>query len=313
MEPRRLLDEGTQQAWIGVAHAARAYHRLLTQLPMDPLPKSNLRQVDDFYPFEKVSTRARAYLDAALEHLLLWADYAAPLKFHPDQEINFTLRPAHTLARAAMEASAQAVWLMSTRDPKECVRRHLSLMRWDLQEQRKSRMDQNDKEFFKLKEAELINRVSQVFTEVQIAPPTSYLGVIRSACEPTDLDVDPNDAERLWRAASGAAHGKYWPNVDLKDVEVGEEYEPGHFRSRALPSASRMTEVLEQADKMTAYGVLRFAHFAGADVGVAMAAAIEWVADQIPIKPDASRAELKRTLEARHTDLLRAPTGDKTD
>ena len=58
----------------------------------------------------------------------MWADYSAPLRFHDEQTINFTLRPTLTLARAAIEASAQAVWLMDTTDPIECIRRHISLM-----------------------------------------------------------------------------------------------------------------------------------------------------------------------------------------
>jgi hypothetical protein len=53
---------------------------------------------------------------------------------------------AYTLARAATEASARAVRLTDTRGPVECVRRHLSLMRWDLQEHRKSKLDPGQKE-----------------------------------------------------------------------------------------------------------------------------------------------------------------------
>jgi hypothetical protein len=124
----------------------------------------------------------RAYLMAAIEHMLTWADLTAPLKFHDEQVTNVRLRPAYTLARATIEASAQAVWLMDTLDPIECIRRHLSLMRWDLQEHRKSKLDQAEKDIIKAREAELLRRVSQVFKPDDIKPPNTYLDVIRSAC-----------------------------------------------------------------------------------------------------------------------------------
>ncbi len=94
-----------------------------------PVEGSNFVRANDLYPFEKVSDRARHYVDAAFEHTLMWADHVAPFKFHPDQTVSFTLRPTYTLARAALESAAQVVWLLSTRDPLECIRRHLRLIR----------------------------------------------------------------------------------------------------------------------------------------------------------------------------------------
>jgi hypothetical protein len=46
-----------------------------------------------FDNLEKVSDRARHYVTAALRHMLMWADYAAPFKFHPEQAV--TLRPSY--------------------------------------------------------------------------------------------------------------------------------------------------------------------------------------------------------------------------
>jgi hypothetical protein len=147
-----------------------------------------------------------------------------PLIFHPDQVVNVTLRPAYTLARATMEAAAQAVWLMDTRDPIECVRRHLSLIRWDLQEYRKSKTDLSDKQAISATEDDLLHRVSRVFEPGDIKPPRGYLDVIRTACDAKGLDLEADAAERLWSAASGAAHGKYWPTLELQRIQVGEEY-----------------------------------------------------------------------------------------
>ena len=125
-----------------VAQGARLTDRMVKACG-DPSPGSNFAHVNDLYPFEKVSDRARHYVTAALEHMVMWADFAAPLKFHPDQTTTFTMRPTFALAPAALETAAQAVWLMDTQDPVECVRRHLRLIRWDLSEHRKMRLPPN--------------------------------------------------------------------------------------------------------------------------------------------------------------------------
>lgn len=240
----------------------------------DPQPGSNFADVAELYPYEKVSDRVRAYLMAGIEHMLMWADFTAPLKFHEEQLTNVMLRPAYTLARATIEASAQAVWLMDTRDPVECVRRHLSLMRWDLQGHRKSKLDQSEKDVIKAREDALVHRASQVFQPDDIKPPNGYLDVIKLACAANGLDLEAAVAEGLWRAASGAAHGNYWPTLELQHMQVGEEYEPGHHRTIQLPDASAMTEVLEAANTMSQYGVVLYAQYSGVDVAAVLGEAM---------------------------------------
>ena len=117
MEPVRVqVDDANQQAWIAVAHSTRIDDRVLNRLG-DPSPGSNFARAAELFPVEKVADRARAYLRAGLDHMPMWADYSAPLLFHDEQTINFTLRPTLTLARAALEASAQAVWLVEPPTP----------------------------------------------------------------------------------------------------------------------------------------------------------------------------------------------------
>jgi hypothetical protein len=196
------------------------------------------------------------------------------------------------LARATIEASAQAVWLLDTRDPVECVRRHLSLIRWDLQEHRKSKLEPTEKDLIRAREDDLLRRVSQVFQPDDIKPPGGYLDVIRSACNANGLKLEAAAAERLWRAASGAAHGKYWPTLELQHIQVGDEYEPGQHRTVQLPNSSAMTEVLEAANTMSQYGVVLFAQYSGVDVETVLGEAMAWVAQRIPLKPGTTRADL---------------------
>lgn len=99
----------------------------------------------------------------------------------PEQATNHTLRPAYTLGRAAIEAASQAVWM--TVEPKalECTRRHLSLVRWDYEEHRKSLSGDAAKRKVREADRELLDRVSRQFDKRDLAPP-GYLDVLRGGC-----------------------------------------------------------------------------------------------------------------------------------
>ncbi|WP_413543667.1 hypothetical protein [Citricoccus nitrophenolicus] len=254
----------------------------------DPDVGSNFHTVNALYPYEKASDRARSYAHSALQHLSMWADFFAPLKFHPEQGAVIWVRPAYTLARAAMESSAQAIWMMDTRDPKTSVQRHLRLIRWDLDEHRKSKADEEAKGAVSDRDRLLLQRVSSVFESDELRPPNGYLYVLQQACNPADLDVNVADLERIWRAASGAAHGMYWTNLDLQTIEVKEEYEPGQFRTQSYPDTALMAEALNTAASMVNYAVLKYLDWCGVDPTEPMQEAIRWLAHNFTPKPDAN-------------------------
>lgn len=283
-QPRIQVPPEVSRIFTEVAQGTRLISYSFYASGPDPAPGSNFDQVNRLYPFEKVSDRARHYVSAAVEHMNMWADFVAPRKFHPEQTTLINMRPVYALSRAALETAAQAVWLMDTTDPIECVRRHLSLIRWDLQEHRKSRSDPEHKKRVTARDQELLGRVASVFTADQIRPPDGYLAVIKDACRPEDLKLGRADAERVWRAMSGAAHGMYWTNLDLTIVEQGEEYEPGHFRTTALPDPDGMAEALNAAEKVVSYAALRFLDYMGADIAALMAKARQRLAYEITLK-----------------------------
>lgn len=281
------VPEEHSRAFTEIAHGSRMTSRMLTQVG-DPTPGSSFATVNELYPFEKVSDRTRAYLSAAFEHLILWADYVAPLKFHPDQVTNFALRPHYTLARAALESAAQAAWVLATTDPIECVRRHLRLIRWDIDEHAKSKADLDEKRRIREGDAKLLERVATRIPEAEIRPPNGYLHVLREAVVADDsITLTQDEVERIWRAASGAAHGKYWPNIDLQSVVPGEEYEPGHFRALMFPDPAGIVEVMRAALHVTDVAALRFVDFSGADIPALIDEARLWLAERIPLRPDA--------------------------
>lgn len=298
------VDPEISQSWTVTAIGSRVSQRTL-ELVGEPAPGSRLAQVDTAYPYEQVSGRVRGYLSAALEHLIFWADYATPLKFHEDQAVLVSLRPAYTIARAALEASAQAVWLMNSPDPTECIRRHLCLARWDLQEYRKSKLDTAAKGSIKAQEAELVQRVSAVFAEDQIRPPNGYLDVIRSACSAEELPLTADDAERLWRAASGAAHGKQWPNVELRTT-VATGMTQSVQETALVPDPIGIRDVLNAGYKVTQYGVLRFADYSGADLHQLSLDATLWVSSRLPQRRDLPAGTFERITSdvvTRHTAI----------
>lgn len=294
-QPRIQVPPEISQVFTEVAQGTRLIAYSFWSSDPDPAPGSSFDQVNRLYPFEKVSDRARHYVSAAIEHMNMWADFVAPRKFHPEQTTLINMRPVYALSRAALETAAQAVWLMDTPDPLECVRRHLSLIRWDLEEHRKSRSDPNHKARVNARDKELLDRVAGVFAADQIKPPAGYLKVITEACRPDDLKLDAADAERVWRAMSGAAHGMYWTNLDLTVIERGDEYEPGHFRTRTLPDPEGMAEALRAAETIVTYAALRFLDYLGADIPALLAGARRQLACEITLK-DGEDPEVRERL-----------------
>lgn len=296
MDERIPVAESVSRAWAEVANGARMTNHMLTSMP-SLTAASNFAQIDAVYAYEKASDWHRAYLAAALEHLVVWADFAAPLRFHPEHEVTFTFRPAHTLGRAAMEAASQAVWMTAGGTAQECARRRLALIRWDYAEHRKSQADLTFKERIAQLDARLLDRASDVFDESDLRPP-SHLTVLRAAAPVVGLD--PDEVEEVWRAASGAAHGRNWASIALQHVVPLEEYEPGHLKTLRVPDPGPMTDVLRIAEKMTTYGVLRHADFRQADIGRMIEQSRLWLSSVIPFRDDADAATvalLKRPVE----------------
>lgn len=280
------------RVWTEVAQGSRLCWHMFANCP-SPADGSKFARARELYPFEPLDERARAYVGAALEHLMMWAEYAAPFKFHAEHESNFQQRPPYTLARAALEAAAQAVWMLDSRSEREVIRRHLSLIRWDLQEHRNSKATPGEKALVEAREQALVQRVSDVFDAAEITRPRGYLWILQQACKAEDLNLQPDRIEWLWRAASGSAHGMYWPTLDLQTL-VDVEPADGPARQVRVADAQGIAQVLQAAFTMTQYAVLRYADFAGADIPSLIAASRAWLVSQIPLREDADPAVVAR-------------------
>lgn len=255
-----------------------AHHHAATPPPAET---SNFGQLRRFGTDETLSRQARGMIDASLEHLVFWADHAAPLQFHPEHETLITLRPYFTLARAALEASAQTVWLLGTVDEREVLRRHISLALWDLDEQKKWQGDPTAKKAI-AEERERLASASHEFLEADVGPPRGYLDVIRFACK--TLGKDASEVESLWRAASAAAHGKLWLIEEMMTAS-----EMSGFEGILVPDFDAILNTVSVAVDMVQFSVLTFSEWSGADTAELQREAFSWLYANIPLKEGAVR------------------------
>lgn len=292
--PHVAIPRSVVEDWVAVSHTARIMHDVLGQVG-DPLPGSNFEWVNELYPPERASDWSRGYLVASIEHMVMWADHIAPLKFAADAVVTNSLRPVQTLARAAIESASQAVWVMAGGNAFECARRHLRLVLHDLDEQSKAAIAKEDKQRFRDARATLVRRLGDHIPEKLLLNAPTYIEMLKKAVaevvargNTNPLLVDPAQVERLWRAAAGSAHGKRWPTYELQTVIVGEEFTPGHHRTTMIPDPDAITHILNLANELLRYGVLRFADHCGYEPALAEmlhdATARLW--EQIPKRRD---------------------------
>lgn len=255
------IDRETAQPWVEVAHSARVSDSFLRKLGQ-PTDASLFAIIDAHYPSYMASQWVRGYLGAGLEHLLMWADYAAPYQFHVDQEIQHNLRPVQALSRAALESASQAVWIMAGRSAKECARRHLTLVLHDLEEQRKAALHGDERAELAQRRQAIIDRLTPITSVKELLTFPSYFSLVQGATrEVREKGGEglPSEAEvmRIWRASAGAMHGRRWPGEELRiEVRMGEA-------SARVPDPEAITRALKLAGNVTTYGVLRFADFIG--------------------------------------------------
>lgn len=251
---RFLLTREQTASWVEAAQSARLEEGVLRGLG-GPIAGSPLWLTDQALPDHPASVWCRSFLSAAIEHMLMWADFAAPLKFHEDAETVHRLRPALTLARAAIESAAQALWVLAASNLTDCANRHVSLVLWDLSQQGKAAMTQDAKNAIKKTRADLlasINRQEKDFPEPQ------YLNIIKVAAVHAQeaAPKEPLNAahvERMWRSSAGAAHGKRWTALEHS---ISLEADGATF---TVPNPESMSAALEIATTFISVGMLRYA------------------------------------------------------
>ena len=202
-EPPRLTAQSSVPAadtdtWIAFAMTARVCDDILSSL-VDPRPNSRLRDDDANYHWEKQSVWLQNYLRAAADHLLVWANIVNPLQVHHDTEVVNPPRAYLTLARGAIEASAQAGWVMLGTDATERTLRHLRLMYHDLRYQEEAHRDHDVAvaEHARWRRNEIKGRVQGVYSNGSIKQPEpKYTSMIKDVAAAAGWNPDDREGCR---------------------------------------------------------------------------------------------------------------------
>lgn len=284
-ERGRVPDEELTK-WAAAAHTARVAKYVLDQV-VDPKPDAALASDDAAFRWEKCSAWTRSSLTAATDHLILWANIVAPQKLFEGMVVQNPPRPYFTLARAGLESAAQAVWVLKEEESAERVHRHLRLQYHDLRQMALALEMQNDDRAPSVRERmnQMRTRIGDAYAFDSITKgEPRYSAMVRECA--TAVKMKPDDLEVLWRGASAAAHGKNWFQYVGFSTEIGEEYEPGYFRTTLFPEPEAVTRAMTAAAEMTQYGVLLFVVRSGYHPPPLFAAAFAKLLEETPLKTD---------------------------
>lgn len=260
-------------AAVTVRFAREMLDRVSDPAPASPLAMDDEACVEGLY----VSDTARGCLEAALDNLTMWANEVSPKVFVEGVPVVNPPRPHFTLARAGMEAAAQAAWILSGDESAARVSRHDRLAVANLEEMRLAvrHIDADTT-------AAVVARIAAVRAARAEAIPAApgYISMVRDTA--SVVDMAPDDAEVLWRTASAAAHGKLWFLEATHTTTVGEEFAPGRFRARREPDPGTISAVVTFASQLVENTVLRFALLAGAPLQTLIPQSMQAVTADMP-------------------------------
>lgn len=299
IEPFEVTEE-VRGAWASLAAATRVDRRVLDQVG-DPIEGSDLQTDDRGYRWEKCSAWVAQYLGACLDHLELFANTVQPLQQFEGMTVRNPPRAYFTLARAATEAAAQALWILEPDDTADRVHRHLRLLFHDLRQFELALRNQDDPrhEQVRARMKAIGERTAGIYSFGSIkSPEPRYLDMIRDGA--LAVGRQPDELETLWRGASAAAHGKNWfQDFGARSV-YGEEYESGYYRMTLYPDVDQITSVVQAATDLASRAVGRFTMRSGYDPTPLLNRAMAEVAEMTPVKPG------MEAVHAAHVAMLRA-------
>jgi len=303
--PRLPITEDGGQRMFSAAADARTARHMLSAIG-DPKLGAPFWWDDCLYPWEKETAWLRQYLNAAIEHVEMYADIVVPRRYFEGMEVYIAPRPFFTLCRAAIESAAQAVWVMYGELPAKRVERHVRLLHKDLDEHAKAARARGDKveEAAALRRRDaIVERVGNLLTIDLSKDRLNYLDLVKPSAKLVERRAE--DFEVLWRTSSAAAHGKGWFVDATHETELGEEYEPGYFRATKTPREDALLDIEETACHFVLAAVFRYAEGIGYDAGSLIGPAFERTLRETTPKPgsEARREELIASMRERVAEI----------
>lgn len=278
--PAKPVSQDIKDGWGRDGNFVRACALLLDRFH-DPRPEALLAHMDRLYPSNKLSIWSRNSLRASAEHLEFLAEALVPReKLQNVLRVN-TFRPHLLLARAGLEASAQAIWPLGSSGPEECLSRFIGLMRNDFK-YHKDALEAGGEDT-----SWIDQRISALNSFVQKATPPidpsgrprGYEQLVRHAA----LAAGKEESEwaYYWKAASGAAHGQNWFGLEGYEITPLHEYEPGFVRAAFVPDPAYLSRTFTAAAQALYEGTSRWLNACGYPVEVLIEAA-EQVRSSVP-------------------------------
>ncbi|WP_407681036.1 hypothetical protein [Pseudarthrobacter chlorophenolicus] len=260
-----VVSDDIMATWTFLAFSIRGLEHAIHRL-VGPSPLSALQSDDDAYPQEKSSDWGLSYLKASAEHLTQWADLVVPLIARSESDVvEHHFRPQLTLGRCGLEAASQAVWALGPDDSSERLLRHFRLVLWDLGEEERALTIAGDSAGAgdaREKATTLLSGASPNYSRKSLGGRMTYLPFIEYSADLQDRD--PRGWERLWRSASGAAHGRRWITKHSYQTPEGPNRQ-GVETSMREPKLAEITHLVEAATATLTKGFSLYCDRAGID------------------------------------------------
>lgn len=167
----------------------------------------------------------------------------------------------YALLRSALESFVQAAWLLDgpTRDERRL--RALRMYAHDLDERRKweneiGRVPPPPAKSGKDREKDVIELgVSMGWSEAQIKRRPTIVGMIEDASKRASFPA--GEPKAAWRAASGFAHGRLWPNLGASEATAVALLEGGAWVKTTIDER-KLDELAKWCDRFLERAIIRF-------------------------------------------------------
>lgn len=287
------IQQDVLNAWAAHAITSRVLALVVSKVGA-PESGSALAALDARFPEEKCSVWMRQILESGIEHLITWANLVSPLQHFEGAENRNPTRPYYTLARAAIEASAQVGYVLNAPDGGDSLLLHLRMVRHDLWENERGLRiagDTGAADEARTRLTDLREASKELISHTELKDELRLVKMIRGAARAAGRDPDAYEA--LWRLASAAAHGKSWYTSVAHYVDPAFEWKSGRYVRASIPDINRLTEMVGMSTWLTEWAVRSFTLDSGEDFDSLRLIAL---ADVIKMSPvvDGQRDEMWR-------------------
>lgn len=216
------------------------------------LPDSDIANDNRLIPDWPVAFLTFDLLGSAVDHFNTLRLSSGTHDTDPDREIYWHARSSWTLLRASIECASQTIWMLCENDPDVRMIRYLRTWydeRYNYFKAQRLTASPAEREGLKLIEdwdtQEFTPRVTKwdsVEKPGKLRATPIFRDCVRIAAEFVQA-VRPDDAELLWRVASGYAHGRAWASQETGRIRVVDAPE-GQLASQSSVDFEHLSKMI---------------------------------------------------------------------